>query len=50
MKDYLFDATTLDSWIAFLPRANVVRIENASHYVQEDAPQLVASAMAEALL
>jgi haloalkane dehalogenase len=50
MKDYLFDATTLDSWIEFLPRASVVRIANASHYVQEDAPQEVASVIAEAIL
>ncbi|HLH61012.1 MAG TPA: alpha/beta fold hydrolase [Ktedonobacteraceae bacterium] len=50
MKDYLFDETTLGSWIDFLPRATVVRIENASHYVQEDAPQLIASAIANMIL
>jgi pimeloyl-ACP methyl ester carboxylesterase len=46
MKDYLFDETTLRSWIDFLPQAKAVRIENASHYVQEDAPHLVASTIA----
>jgi len=49
-KDYLFDATTLSSWITFLPRANVVRVERASHYVLEDVPELAASAIANAIL
>jgi len=49
-KDYLFDATTLNSWITFLPRANVLRVEHASHYVLEDVPELAASAIANAIL
>ena len=49
-KDYLFDASTLSSWINFLPRATVVRMENASHYVLEDVPELAASAIAHAIL
>jgi pimeloyl-ACP methyl ester carboxylesterase len=49
-KDYLFVETTLGSWIDFLPRGKVVRIENASHYVQEDVPELVASAIANVIL
>jgi pimeloyl-ACP methyl ester carboxylesterase len=49
-KDSLFDETTLSSWIDFLPRAKVVRMDNASHYVQEDVPELAASAIANAIL
>ena len=49
-KDYLFDETTLNSWINFLPRATVVRMENASHYVLEDVPELAATAIANAML
>jgi haloalkane dehalogenase len=49
-KDFLFDETTLSSWINFLPRAKVVRMENASHYVLEDVPELAASAIADAIL
>ena len=49
-RDYLFDETTLSSWINFLPRAKVVRMEHASHYVLEDVPELAASAIAHALL
>jgi haloalkane dehalogenase len=48
-KDYLFDETTLNSWINFPPRARVLRMENASHYVLEDIPDLVASAIANAI-
>ncbi len=49
-KDYLFDETTMNSWIDFLPRATVVRVEHASHYVLEDAPELAVSAIAKAIL
>jgi pimeloyl-ACP methyl ester carboxylesterase len=49
LKDYLLDETTLASWIDFLPSARVVRLENASHYVQEDAPELAASTIADAI-
>ena len=48
-KDYLFDGTTLASWIDFLPGAKVVRVDDASHYVQEDAPELAASTMTDAI-
>jgi hypothetical protein len=46
----IFDETTLGSWITFLPRAKVVRVEHASHYVLEDVPELAAPAMANATL
>ena len=49
-RDYLFDETTLNSWIDFLPRATVMRMEHASHYVLEDAPEQAASAIANAVL
>jgi len=49
-KDYLFDETTLSSWVNFIPRARVLRMENASHYVLEDVPELAASAIAHAIL
>jgi haloalkane dehalogenase len=48
-QDYLFDETTLSSWTTFIPRSTVVRVENASHYVLEDAPELAASAIANAI-
>ena len=48
-RDYLFDETTLSSWINFIPRAKVVRMENASHYVLEDVPELAASAIENAI-
>jgi pimeloyl-ACP methyl ester carboxylesterase len=48
-KDSLFDETTMSSWIAFLPRATVLRMENASHNVLEDVPELAASAIANAI-
>jgi haloalkane dehalogenase len=38
MKDNLFDATTLRTWMDFLPHARVVQVEHASHYVPEDTP------------
>jgi pimeloyl-ACP methyl ester carboxylesterase len=50
IKDDLFDETTLSSWTTFLPRATVVRIEHASHYVLEDFPELAASTIANAIL
>ena len=49
-KDYLFDETTLNSWISFLPRAPVVRVDHASHYVLEDVPELAASSIVNAIL
>jgi pimeloyl-ACP methyl ester carboxylesterase len=49
-KDYLFDETTLSSRIDFLPRATMVRVDNASHFVLEDVPELAASAIANAIL
>jgi len=49
-KDYLFDETTLSSWINFIPQAKMLRMENSSHYVLEDVPELAASAIANAIL
>ena len=49
IRDDLFDETTLNSWITFLPQAEVVRVEQASHYVLEDVPKLAASAIANAI-
>ena len=48
-EDDLLDEPTLSSWINFIPRAKVVRMENASHYVLEDVPELAASAIASAI-
>ena len=50
MKDDLFDEMTLHSWSTFLPHAQVVRMEHASHYVLEDVPELAASSIANAIL
>ena len=49
MRDPAFTPTVLERWQRILPDAPVTRIENASHYLQEDAheqivPQLVSFA------
>jgi len=42
MKDVAFGPETLDGmWLRTFPNAEVVRIEKAGHFIQEDAPELV---------
>jgi haloalkane dehalogenase len=41
MRDVLFGPEVLDMWRATLPDAPVVRLEEASHFVQEDAHERV---------
>jgi haloalkane dehalogenase len=42
MKDVAFSIETLDGmWLRDFPHADVVRVENAGHYIQEDAPETV---------
>lgn len=37
MKDFVFDHTFLESWLKYFPEARCKRIEDAGHYVLEDA-------------
>ena len=39
MKDPTFGPNALERWEAALPGARVVRLEDAGHFVQEEAPQ-----------
>lgn len=41
MKDIAFGTEILDLWLADFPDAEVLRIEDAGHYVQEDAYEVV---------
>lgn len=42
MKDVAFSIETLDGmWLRDFPNADVVRVKNAGHYIQEDAPETV---------
>lgn len=42
MKDVAFSTETLDGmWLRDFPHADVVRVEDAGHYIQEDAPETV---------
>lgn len=47
MKDFAFNASFLDDWIARFPHATVVRLEKAGHYIQEDAPDEISQAILE---
>jgi pimeloyl-ACP methyl ester carboxylesterase len=38
----------LKRWEVAFPEAEVVRLDNASHYLQEDAPEEIVAATAEA--
>ena len=50
MKDIAFTPEMLDRlWLADFPDATVVRIEEAGHYVQEDAHEIVVPALLEHL-
>ena len=49
MKDPAFgNAAVLARWQRDFPKANVIKLENASHYIQEDAPEAVATAVERA--
>jgi haloalkane dehalogenase len=37
IQDFVFNEGFLDEWLKYLPHADVHRIENAGHYVLEDA-------------
>jgi haloalkane dehalogenase len=41
MRDVLFSAAVLDLWIETLPNAGVTRLDDAGHFVQEDAHERV---------
>ncbi len=41
MRDWCFTPWYLERFIQFFPRAEVQRIENAGHWVMEDAPDRV---------
>lgn len=42
MKDVAFSLETLDGmWLKSFPHARVVRVTNAGHFIQEDAPEIV---------
>jgi len=46
MKDPAFgNAAVLERWQRDFPSAHVTRVENANHYIQEDAPAAVADAV-----
>jgi haloalkane dehalogenase len=46
MKDPAFgNAAVLARWQRDFPKAHLTRLENANHYIQEDAPEAVAAAV-----
>lgn len=45
MKDTFVPPYELEKWIKALPEAKVVRLENAGHFCQEEAPELMAEAL-----
>jgi len=44
-RDPVFGAEALESWRALLPEAEVVALEGAGHFPQEDAPQELVAAL-----
>jgi pimeloyl-ACP methyl ester carboxylesterase len=46
MKDIAFWRRELDQWEAQFPRAEVVRLAEAGHFVQEEAPPEAGEAVA----
>jgi len=48
MKDPAFGGGVLEQWEAAFPQATVIRLEAAGHYIQEDAPEQIADAIATA--
>jgi pimeloyl-ACP methyl ester carboxylesterase len=49
MRDVLFGEPVLDLWRAVLPQAKVTRIDDAGHFVQEDAHERVIPELLELL-
>lgn len=49
MKDFVFDRSFLDEWIARFPRAEVHRFHQAGHYLLEDEPEAVPARIREFL-
>ncbi|MEM9797333.1 MAG: alpha/beta fold hydrolase [Pseudomonadota bacterium] len=49
MKDPLFPPLALDGWKARLPRADVIALAHAKHYLQEDAPEVIVPGIARFL-
>lgn len=47
MRDILFREPVLDLWRDLLPSARVIRLEDAGHFVQEDAHERVIAALLE---
>ena len=45
MRDPVFQPMFLDQWLELFPAAEVLRIEDASHFVVEDRPDLVIDAL-----
>jgi len=45
MQDFCFDQHFLDEWERFYPGVSVLRLEEAGHYVLEDAPTEVISSI-----
>jgi pimeloyl-ACP methyl ester carboxylesterase len=46
MRDRVFQPVFLDQWLELFPAARVVRLEDAGHYLLEDQPEEIASAIA----
>lgn len=49
MKDFCFTERFLDEWVMRFPKADVHRLENAGHYVVEDAHEHIVPIMQEVL-
>ncbi|MBL7774781.1 MAG: alpha/beta fold hydrolase [Saprospiraceae bacterium] len=45
MKDSFVPPYELEKWVAALPKARVIRFENAGHFVQEEAPEQMTEAL-----
>lgn len=45
LRDSVLTAPVLERWRHALPRASVVAVEDAGHFLQEDAPQAVVAAL-----
>ena len=45
MRDPVFQPMFLDQWLELFPAAEVLRIEDAAHFVVEDRPDLVIDAL-----
>jgi haloalkane dehalogenase len=48
-KDFVFDDRVLDQWREIWPDAQVEYLEDAGHYVLEDAPERVVAGIASFL-